>query len=215
MCDTTTHMCDMTHSYVWHASFICVSWLIHMCDMPDSHLWNYVFIRVAYLIHMCDMPHSHVWHASFTCVTCLIHMCDMPHSYLWHASFISVACAILINDKPHSHVWYVTYHTFDMSHSCVYTTNRCRICAMTHPYSQLQIGWQRFLRLGSILCRRIRILPMRFTLSTRSLLQLQVSFAKEPYKTDYILHKKFIILRSLLIVRWVPENKMVQGGEDP
>ena len=31
-------------------------------------------------------------------------------------------------------------------------------------------------------------------------LKLQVSFAKEPYKRDYILQKKPIILRSLLIV---------------
>ena len=32
------------------------------------------------------------------------------------------------------------------------------------------------------------------------LLELQVSFAKEPYKRDYILQKKPIILRSLLTV---------------
>jgi len=31
-------------------------------------------------------------------------------------------------------------------------------------------------------------------------LKLQVSFAKEPYKRDYILQKRPIILRSLLIV---------------
>ena len=31
-------------------------------------------------------------------------------------------------------------------------------------------------------------------------LKLQVSFAKEPYKRDDILHKRPIILRSLLIV---------------
>ena len=31
-------------------------------------------------------------------------------------------------------------------------------------------------------------------------LKLQVSFAKEPYKINYILQKKPIILRSLLIV---------------
>ena len=31
-------------------------------------------------------------------------------------------------------------------------------------------------------------------------LKLQVSFAKEPYKRDYILQEKPIILRSLLIV---------------
>ena len=37
------HMCDLTHSHVWHDS--CVTWLTHMCDMA----------------------HSHVWHDSFTC----------------------------------------------------------------------------------------------------------------------------------------------------
>jgi len=29
-------MCDTTHSYVWHDSFICVTWLIYLCDMPHS-----------------------------------------------------------------------------------------------------------------------------------------------------------------------------------
>jgi len=33
------HMCDMTHSYVWHDAFICVTWLIHMCDMTHSYVW--------------------------------------------------------------------------------------------------------------------------------------------------------------------------------
>ena len=28
----------MTHSYVWHDSFICVTWLIHMCDMTHSYV---------------------------------------------------------------------------------------------------------------------------------------------------------------------------------
>jgi len=27
------HMCDMTHSYVWHDSFVCVPWLIHIIWM--------------------------------------------------------------------------------------------------------------------------------------------------------------------------------------
>jgi len=29
---------DMTHSYVWHDSFICVTWLIHMYDMTHSYV---------------------------------------------------------------------------------------------------------------------------------------------------------------------------------
>jgi len=38
------HMCDMTHSYVWHDSFICVTWLIHMCNMTDSYVRRDSFI---------------------------------------------------------------------------------------------------------------------------------------------------------------------------
>jgi len=90
-------MCDMTHSYVWHDSFICVTWLnhmcdIHMCDTTHSYVWHDSFI-CAWLIHMCDMTrsrvrHSYVWHDSFICVTWLIHMCDMTHSHVWHDSLI-------------------------------------------------------------------------------------------------------------------------------
>jgi len=58
------HMCDMTHSYVWHDSFICVTWLIHMCDKTHSYVWHDSFICVTWLIHMCDMTHSYVWHDS-------------------------------------------------------------------------------------------------------------------------------------------------------
>ena len=64
--------CDMTSSYVWHDSFIRVTWLIHVCYMTHSYVWHDSFI----------------WHASFICVTWLIHKCDKPHSYLWHESII-------------------------------------------------------------------------------------------------------------------------------
>jgi len=93
------HMCDMTHSYVWHDPFICVTWLIHMCDMTHSHVWHDPFIWVTWLIHMCDMTHSYAWHDPFICVTWPIHMSDMnqlnsPYGFLrsyndnllWHES---------------------------------------------------------------------------------------------------------------------------------
>jgi len=64
------HMCDITHSYVWHDSFICATWLIHMCDMTHS--------CVSWLMHMCDLTHSH---DLFIYVTWLIHMLDMTYSH--------------------------------------------------------------------------------------------------------------------------------------
>jgi len=67
------HMCDMTHSYVWHDSFICVPWLIHMCAMTHSYMWHDSFICMTWLIHGCDRTLSYVtwlifkWHISVTC----------------------------------------------------------------------------------------------------------------------------------------------------
>jgi len=76
---------DMTHSYVWHDSLICVTWLTHMCDMTHSYL--------------CDMTRSYTWrdsymtlkhknsrNNSFTRVTRLNHVRDMTHSCVWHVT---------------------------------------------------------------------------------------------------------------------------------
>jgi len=57
-------------SRVFHLClFIRVTWLIHVCDMTHSCVWHDSFMCVTWLIHGCDMTHSHVWHDSFTCVT--------------------------------------------------------------------------------------------------------------------------------------------------
>ena len=96
------HIRDMTHSYVWHDSFIWVTWLIHMCDLTHSYVWLDSFICVTRLIHMCHMTHSYVWHDQFICVTWLMHMCDMTHSYVWHDS---MTCG----SPCHLHVIYIAY----------------------------------------------------------------------------------------------------------
>jgi len=112
-------MCDMTHSYVRHDSFLCVTWLIPMCDMTYSYVWRDSFIFVPWLIHMCDMTHSYVCHDSSICVPWLVYICDMTHSYVCHDSFICVTWLIHMCDMTHSYVWHDSFicvtwriHTF-------------------------------------------------------------------------------------------------------
>ena len=50
-CDMTySCICDMTHSYIWHDSFIYVTWPVHM--------WHDLSIRDTWLIQICDMTYS-------------------------------------------------------------------------------------------------------------------------------------------------------------
>jgi len=78
------HVCDMTHSCLWHDSFIRVTWPVHMCDTHMTHLcvWHESFICVTWLIYGCDMTPSYVWHDSFMGVTWGLHMCDATYVYM-------------------------------------------------------------------------------------------------------------------------------------
>jgi len=98
MCDTltcVTHTRDMTLSYVWHVSFMRVTWLItyvchgwfmsvtwfiNVCDMAHWCVWRDAMVVVSWLIHPCDVTHAYVCHDSFICATWLIHTCDMTES---------------------------------------------------------------------------------------------------------------------------------------
>ena len=110
------HMCDMTHSYVWHDSFTCVNCLIHVWDishsiweMRKSHCTPFTSRAcVTLLIHVCDTTHPYVWHDSFICVTWLIHTCDMTHSNVTYSKsrFICVTWLVHMCDVTHSYVWH-------------------------------------------------------------------------------------------------------------
>ena len=93
------------HSYVWHDSFICVTWRSIMCDMARSYVWHDAFMCVTWRIHMCDMTHSYVWHGASICATWRIHMCDMTYSYVWHDAFIRVTWRIHVCDMTRWSVW--------------------------------------------------------------------------------------------------------------
>jgi len=91
----------MTHSWVWHDSITCVTWLNPVCDKTQSHVWQDSFLCVTRLTRMSDMTHSYAWNDTFTRVTRLIHMCNMTQSCVWHDSFMCVTWLICMRDMTH------------------------------------------------------------------------------------------------------------------
>jgi len=50
-------MCNVTHAYRWHDSFICLTWLIHTCDMTHSYACNDSSICATWLDPKFDTTH--------------------------------------------------------------------------------------------------------------------------------------------------------------
>ena len=152
------HTCVTTHKYVWHNSFICVTWLIHMWDTtrmwmarpidmcscgyfshqaePLSHM------RVTWLACTRGRTHSYVWYDSFICVTWLIHTCHMAHICVtangWQQCTY-VTWLIYMCDTTHSYVWHDSFirvtwliHTCDMTHSYVWHDSFIRVTWLIH-----------------------------------------------------------------------------------
>jgi len=63
-------MCDMTHLYVWHDSFTCVTWLTDMCDPTHLHEYHVHHrpYRLDYLLlrHMQASVNRDMWSTSST-----------------------------------------------------------------------------------------------------------------------------------------------------
>jgi len=107
-------MYAMTHSYVWHDSFICGTRLIHMCDMTHSHVWHASFICVTWRVQTRDMTHSYVQHDSFLHMTWLIRMCDMTHFYARYDSRTDLAVVQIVGGYQPCVTWRV--QTRDTTH---------------------------------------------------------------------------------------------------
>jgi len=82
----------MTHSYMWHDTFIYVTWLIHICDMTHSYVRHASFTCKIWPVYMWDMTRSNERHDSFKWETRLVQMRDMTRSNERHDSFICRRC---------------------------------------------------------------------------------------------------------------------------
>jgi len=149
---TSVHMCDLTHPYVWHDQFVCVTWPIYIC--------------VTWLIHMCDMTHmcdiTFTWmqhHATwpstinptcpslsplFICVTWPIHTCEMTHSYVWPNQFIHVWHDSYV--WYHIHMYAISSHlTLNLRFNMSLSITCVHMCDLTHSCMWLDLWLDQFI----------------------------------------------------------------------
>jgi len=117
----------MRHLYVWHDSFICVTWLIHVRDNATSRVMLCERTH-AYVLHnslrsmtcflqyvwhdwfMCAVTDLYEWHDLFTCVTLLFRTCGITRLYAWHDSVICVMWPVTYWYVWHAWFICVTWH---------------------------------------------------------------------------------------------------------
>ena len=158
-------VCDKTHVYLGHDSFIRVTCLIYM----RTQRWREGMINNG--IRMCDMTHSYLCRDSFMClcVTWLLATWDMTHSYVCHVlftvqrnvqcgwggcdSFICVMWLIYACDMTYSYVWRDSFtgkrnvqrggagvtHSFAWRDLFILLTWLIHMCDMTHSCVTLLI----------------------------------------------------------------------------
>jgi len=164
------HTSDMTHSYVWHDSFICVTWLIHTCDMTHSHVW-FLLVHVNSLKHfvdhstetsryeaLCDMINS-LQHAATRCNTLLhtaTHCNTLQHTATHCNTLQHTLCwPFYWNVMLWSPVWYDSF-------ICVtwlihYTAARCKTLLHTaRQYNTLQHTTSNCLFTIQLKCRAMK-----------------------------------------------------------
>jgi len=128
-------MSAMTHTYVLHDSFICVTGdRTHLERVTDPYIW------VPWLIHVWKMTHSYVWHDSFIFVTWLIHTCDMTMSYLGHELSLGTGLFVarFTGDLTHLYIWDMT-HLY-MGHDSSACVLHFEVTWLIHKWVSLATG---------------------------------------------------------------------------
>ena len=128
-------MCDMTHSYVWHDSFICVTWLIHMCDMTHSYVWHNSFIccDTLWYASAAALLMSHIiTHATYECTTHISH-------YMYDLYAAVEACRTVRWAEWHIQTWVVVMSHIWMSH-VTFMNESCHTCEWVMSHINVLLG---------------------------------------------------------------------------
>jgi len=119
--------CAIWLFHVWHDSFICETRRIHMCDMTHSNVWHCSFGTSHPNLFKFDGEND-----TFQCETWLIHTWDLTHSCVSLGSFGSQppTTLIVIERRAHSCV----RHDLFVHATWLIHMSDMALCNVTHPY---------------------------------------------------------------------------------
>ena len=108
--------CAMTHSYLFHYLFICVTWLSHTCSITYSYVWperktllvtwviSHIWMR--HVTHALNHPREKHCSEYETCKThewVMSHMNESCHAFGWAMSDTWMRDVTRINESCHGH----------------------------------------------------------------------------------------------------------------
>jgi len=136
----------VTHSYVCHVTFPCVTWLIHTCDIPHPYVWLDSFIRVTCLMQTRQWKQgglvfaaSHLWMSHTTHMIASCHTLNAScHTYEWVMSHIWMSHVTHTNESCHTCEWAMSHiwmsHATHVDDSFIYVAWLIHMCDMAHSH---------------------------------------------------------------------------------
>jgi len=140
-------MCDRTHAYVCHDSFICATWFMYVFDMTHSltHIHeSSIYMIYVYVRYDHSLTHSHIHDSCISSESYrwFMYMFDMTHSHSHIVPGVAFTDGIWLihmyeerNDSSTCVTWLI--HMCDMTHLYVRNnraTGSNHKCDMTHSY---------------------------------------------------------------------------------
>jgi len=119
-----THVWRVMSRMYYLRTYRDVTWIINVCNMTHSCVWHDSFMCVTFLIHVCNMTHSCVCHDSFKCVTWLLHVCAMIQHISW-CDLTRHICVTWLITHYICVTWLIIYVWHDSAHIVV---RRCDMC---------------------------------------------------------------------------------------
>jgi len=215
--------CEWVKSYMSESWRMWMSHVIYKWVMTHVNVSCHIWVRERVMTHVNESCHIWVHNATYamTCArTRSLHVSESSHiwashdAFEWVMSYMSAkwhmcddsltACEWGMSHARISHVACEWVQSYMSEWSCNLRVPAPCKCIMSHMNESSYTDgschvWLRHATMG--------------WLRLVGFLKLQVSFAKEPYKRDYILQKRPMILRSLLIVATPYEGFVSQVSE--